>query len=49
MAQPEYVLETLVDGAVKEKLNKSNDYTGSGRATYPNGDVYEGDFVNGLR
>ena len=49
MAQPEYVLETLVDGAVKEKLNTSKDYSGAGRATYPNGDVYEGDFVNGLR
>ena len=41
----EYVLVT--DKA--ETKNTSVDYTGKGKATYPNGDVYEGEFVNGLR
>ncbi len=32
-----------------DKLLSSKDYSGKGKATYPNGDIYEGDFVNGLR
>ena len=32
-----------------EKKNTSVEYSGKGKATYPNGDVYEGEFVNGLR
>ncbi len=33
----------------RETVNKSYGYTGKGVATYPNGDVYEGTFVNGVR
>lgn len=29
--------------------NSSKDYTGRGTATYPNGEIYEGDFVDGRR
>jgi hypothetical protein len=29
--------------------NSSKDYTGKGVATYPNGDTYEGDYVDGRR
>lgn len=28
--------------------NKTDKYTGKGTATYPNGDVFKGDFVNGV-
>ncbi|KRX05012.1 hypothetical protein PPERSA_06646 [Pseudocohnilembus persalinus] len=29
--------------------NSSKDYTGKGKAQYPNGEIYEGEFVNGVR
>lgn len=32
----------------RETVNKSFGYTGKGVATYPNGDIYEGHFVNGV-
>ena len=32
-----------------ETLKKSRGYTGNGTATYPNGDIYEGAFKEGLR
>jgi hypothetical protein len=32
----------------RETVNKSYGYTGKGVATYPNGDTYEGHFVNGV-
>ena len=41
----EYVLVTDKN----ETKNTSVDYSGKGKATYPNGDVYEGEFLNGLR
>lgn len=28
--------------------NSSKDYTGKGLANYPNGEIYEGDYVNGV-
>jgi hypothetical protein len=31
-----------------ETKNSSKDYTGKGTATYSNGDVYIGDFLNGV-
>ena len=31
-----------------ETVNKSFGYTGKGVATYPNGDTYDGFFVNGV-
>lgn len=31
-----------------ETKNTSKEYTGKGTATYPNGDVYIGDFVDGV-
>lgn len=31
-----------------ETVNKSYGYTGKGTATYPNGDIYEGQFVEGV-
>ena len=40
----EYKLETS-NGHV---LNESKDYTGKGKATYPNGDTYDGEFQNGV-
>ena len=40
----EYVLVT----AQGETKNSSVEYTGKGKATYPNGDVYEGEFVDGV-
>lgn len=39
-----YTLETA-DG---QTLTASRDYTGKGKATYPNEEVYEGDFVDGV-
>jgi len=32
----------------REVLKKSRGYTGKGNATYPNGDTYEGHFVDGV-
>jgi len=40
----------LVTGDKKEKvLNSSKDFSGAGTCTYPNGDTFEGEWVNGLR
>jgi hypothetical protein len=36
-------------GGDRETVNKSYGYSGKGVATYPNGDIYEGHFVNGVR
>lgn len=43
--EPQY---KLVDLATQVEGNSSRDFTGKGRATYANGDVYEGDFLNGV-
>ena len=40
----EYVLVTDKG----ETKNTSVEFTGKGKATYPNGDVYEGEFVDGV-
>lgn len=40
----EYKLETS-NGHV---LNESKDYAGKGKATYPNGDTYDGEFKGGV-
>ena len=32
----------------RETLKSSRGYTGNGTASYPNGDKYTGDFVNGV-
>lgn len=31
-----------------ESSNSSRDYTGKGTATYANGEIYEGEFVEGV-
>ena len=45
-------LETLVEYKLETSnghvLNESKDYTGKGKATYPNGDTYDGEFQNGV-
>ena len=40
----EYKLETS-NGHV---LNESKGYNGKGKATYPNGDTYDGEFAEGV-
>lgn len=32
-----------------ETGNSSREYTGKGTATYSNGEIYEGDFLDGVR
>ena len=43
----EYTLVVTDPG--NETVKDSHDFTGTGKATYPNGDSYEGPFVNGVR
>ena len=43
------VVEYILVTDKGDKLNSSKDFTGRGTANYPNGDQYEGDFVDGLR
>ena len=46
----EEILEyKLVTSLEQKTLNTSKDFTGAGIAYYPNGDTYEGMFVEGLR
>ena len=33
---------------IRETVNRSYGYSGKGVATYPNGDIYEGHFANGV-
>lgn len=40
----EYTLKT----AEGEELKSSRHYTGKATATYPSGDTYEGDFLDGV-
>ncbi len=56
-AQQEYKLVTEAGQGTRqitnlffysETVNKSFGYTGKGVATYPNGDTYDGFFVNGV-
>jgi len=35
--------------AAGEQLKTSLNYTGRGTANYPNGDIYEGEFMNGVK
>jgi len=42
---PKYVLVT----ENQEKKSMSREYAGKGTAFYPNGDIYEGDFLDGIR
>ena len=32
----------------RDTLKSSREYTGKGQATYPNGDIYDGQFVDGV-
>lgn len=43
--EPQYQLLNL---ATNQLGNSSRDFTGRGRAMYLNGDIYEGDFVEGV-
>jgi hypothetical protein len=42
---PQYFFVTA-DG---EEKTSSRDYTGFATATYPDGEIYEGDFIEGIR
>lgn len=43
--EPQYKIVNL---ATNQESNSSRDFTGKGRATYLNGDIYEGDYVDGV-
>lgn len=32
-----------------QDTNTNKDYTGRGKAVYPNGDIYDGEYVNGVK
>ena len=49
MAEEGELQEYQLVNAEGETLKSSRDYNGFGTATYPNGDVYAGDFKDGLR
>ena len=49
MADDQELLEYQIVNGEGETLKSSRDYNGFGTATYPNGDVYAGDFKDGLR
>lgn len=38
----------FINNYFSESLKKSYGYNGRGTATYPNGDIYEGPFVEGV-
>jgi hypothetical protein len=42
----EIPFEFIPDG--KEPTNTTKDYTGKGTAKYPNGEIYEGDYSEGV-
>lgn len=39
---------TILDLAKNTTSNSSREFTGKGRATYKEGDIYEGDYINGV-
>lgn len=43
--QVRYTIQNLATGQV---TNSSREFTGKGRATYKEGDIYEGDYVDGV-
>ena len=49
MAEEEKLVAYTLVTDKGENMASSKDFTGKGTATYPNGDVYQGDFVEGLR
>ena len=48
MAESAELVEYVLVTEKGDTQNTSNEYTGKGKATYPNGDVYEGEFKNGV-
>ena len=48
MAEEAALVEYVLVTDKGETKNTSVDYTGQGKATYPNGDIYEGLFENGV-
>jgi hypothetical protein len=39
---------TILNLGTNQTTNSSREFTGKGRATYVNGDIYEGDYVDGV-
>lgn len=48
MAEEAALVEYVLVTDKGETKNTSVEFTGKGKATYPNGDVYEGEFVDGV-
>lgn len=48
MADGDEVRYTILNLGTNQLTNSSREFTGKGRATYVNGDVYEGDYVDGV-
>ena len=48
MAEEETLVEYKLETDKGHTFNSSKDYTGKGKATYPNGDTYDGSFENGV-
>lgn len=49
MSEDGEALYRIVDLNTGEEKTSSREFTGKGRAYYANGDVYEGDFRDGVR
>ena len=44
----EYVITKIGEDGRTVQDKTSEDYTGKAQVQYPNGDVYEGNFINGV-
>ena len=45
----EYIITKIGEDGKTVQDKTSEDYTGKAQVQYPNGDVYEGNFINGVR
>ena len=48
MADPDEPRYTILDLATGKVTNSSREFSGKGRANYVNGDVYEGEYMDGV-
>lgn len=48
MDDDDTVRYTILNLATNQQSNSSREFTGKGRATYKDGDIYEGDYVDGV-